>query len=110
RPPEFQQAADEAHKRFKDNQSDFLTLLRIWDFYQSLREKLGRSRLEKACRDSFLSLVRLREWGDVHRQLLEQCREAGMSIQARKIAIVDHEQSEHPNPTREKFADGYAPL
>ncbi len=69
RPPEFQQAADEAHKRFKDNQSDFVTLLRIWDFYQTLREKLGRSRLEKACRDSFLSLVRLREWGDVHRQL-----------------------------------------
>ena len=110
RPPEFQQAADEAHKRFKDNQSDFVTLLRIWDFYQSLREKLGRSRLEKACRDSFLSLVRLREWGDVHRQLLEQCREAGMSIQSRKIAIVDHEQSDHPNPTREKFSDGYAPL
>ena len=110
RPPEFQQAADEAHKRFKDNQSDFVTLLRIWDFYQSLREKLGRSRLEKACRDSFLSLVRLREWGDVHRQLLEQCREAGLTIQSRRIAVVDHEQPEQQNPTREKFSDGYAPL
>ncbi|MFN4904755.1 MAG: ATP-dependent RNA helicase HrpA [Planctomycetota bacterium] len=110
RPPEFQQAAYEAHKRFKDNQSDFVTLLRIWDFYQSLREKLGRSRLEKACRDSFLSLVRLREWGDVHRQLLEQCREAGLTIQSRRIAVVDHEQPEQQNPTREKFSDGYAPL
>ena len=110
RPPEFQQAADEAHKRFKDNQSDFVTLLRIWDFYQSLREKLGRSRLEKACRDSFLSLVRLREWGDVHRQLLEHCREAGLTIQSRRIAVVDHEQPEQQNPTREKFSDGYAPL
>lgn len=110
RPPEFQQAADAAHQRFRDSQSDFVTLLRIWDFYQSLREKLGRSRLERACRDSFLSLVRLREWGDVHRQLMEQCREAGLSIQSRRIAVQDPiaiDAAPAPAP-RERFADGYA--
>ena len=112
RPPEFQQAADAAHQRFRDSHSDFVTLLRLWDFYQSLREKLGRSRLEKACRDSFLSLVRLREWGDVHRQLMEQCREAGLSIQPRRIAVQDNLGGQTPQPVSGpgRFVDGYAEL
>lgn len=115
RPPEFQQAADAAHLRFRDPQSDFLTLLRIWDFYQNLREKLGRSRLEKACRDAFLSMTRLREWGDIHRQLMEQCREAGLSIQSRRIPTHDPDatptnSSQNPSTPRDRFADGYAEL
>ena len=115
RPPEFQQAADAAHLRFRDPQSDFMTLLRIWDFYQNLREKLGRSRLEKACRDAFLSMTRLREWGDIHRQLMEQCREAGLSIQSRRIPIGDPDAtptnaSQNPSTPRDRFADGYAEL
>jgi ATP-dependent helicase HrpA len=115
RPPEFQQAADAAHLRFRDPQSDFLTLLRIWDFYQNLREKLGRSRLEKACRDAFLSMTRLREWGDIHRQLMEQCREAGLSIQSRRIPTHDPDatptnSSHNPSTPRDRFADGYAEL
>ncbi|MCY3007384.1 MAG: ATP-dependent RNA helicase HrpA [Planctomycetota bacterium] len=115
RPPEFQQAADAAHLRFRDPQSDFLTLLRIWDFYQNLREKLGRSRLEKACRDAFLSMTRLREWGDIHRQLMEQCREAGLSIQSRRIPISDPDatpaKSSQTTPAPgDRFANGYAEL
>lgn len=110
RPPEFQQAADAAHQRFRDPQSDFLTLLRLWDFYQSLREKLGRSRLEKACRESFLSLVRLREWGDVHRQLMEQCRQAGLNIAARKFEPFDPSKTEESVQPRERFSDGYSQL
>ena len=89
RPPEKAAAADEAHFKFRDPNSDFLSYIRIWDFYQKLREELGRSRLEKACRDSFLSLVRLREWADVHRQLLEQCKELNLTIGKRKLVLTD---------------------
>ncbi len=89
RPPEKASAADEAHFKFRDPNSDFLSYLRIWDFYHKLREELGRSRLEKACRDSFLSLVRLREWADVHRQLLEQCKELNLAIGKRKLILTD---------------------
>ncbi len=71
RPPEHQQAADQAHAKFQDPHSDFLSLLRVWDFYHKLKEELGRSRLEKACKENFLSLTRLREWADIHRQLLD---------------------------------------
>jgi ATP-dependent helicase HrpA len=87
RPPEKASAADEAHFKFRDPNSDFLSYLRIWDFYHKLREQLGRSRLEKACRESFLSLVRLREWADVHRQLLEQCKEMKLGIGKRKVQL-----------------------
>ncbi len=89
RPPEKAASADEAHQKFRDPTSDFLSFLRIWDFYHKLREQLGRSRLEKACRDSFLSLVRMREWADVHRQLLEQCKEMNLSVGKRKAHLPE---------------------
>ena len=78
RPIEKKQQADEAHSKFANEESDFLTYLNLWDFYHGLREKLSRSQLRKACQQSFLSLVRLHEWQDVHRQLLQLCRENGI--------------------------------
>ena len=89
RPPEKASAADEAHLKFRDPNSDFLSYIRIWDFYHKLREELGRSRLEKACRENFLSLIRMREWADVHRQLLEQCKELKLSLGKRKLVLAD---------------------
>ncbi len=38
RPAEKQGDADAAHERFIDPQSDFLTYLRLWDFYHHLKE------------------------------------------------------------------------
>ena len=71
RPLEKQEAADNAHARFLDEQSDFLSLLKLWDFYHRLKETLSRSQLQKACRQNFLSWTRMREWLDVHRELME---------------------------------------
>ncbi len=107
RPVENQQAADAAHQRFRDPNSDFLSYVRIWDFYQALREQLGRSRLERACRENFLSFVRLREWGDVHRQLSEQCQDAHMKIGPRKFADKDAIAT---SSSESRFPDGYEPL
>lgn len=74
RPIEKQQAADEAQAIFQDGQSDFVSYLRLWHFYQEQREALSRNRLQKACRSRFLSYNRLREWEDVYRQLREMIR------------------------------------
>lgn len=91
RPPEKQQAADEAQAKFVDPNSDFLSFLRLWDFYHRLKEELGRSRLERACRDSFLSLPRLREWADIHRQLSELVTQQGLKSTQRiaKLGLVE---------------------
>ncbi len=94
RPPEKSAAADEAHLKFKDPQSDFLAYLRIWEFYQSLREQLGRSRLAKAMQENFLSMVKLREWADVHRQLLEQCKESKIAIPKKVLELPPLETEE----------------
>ncbi len=69
RPPDRQQSADERHARFRDPDSDFVSLLRVWDFYHGLKLQLSKSRRRKACSDNMLSFNRLREWTEIHRQL-----------------------------------------
>ncbi len=80
RPTEAQQAADEAHKQFTHERSDFLTLLNIWRFYHDLMHKLSRGKLQRACQQNFLSYVRMREWLDVYRQLRTLLEEADLKI------------------------------
>ena len=84
RPVDKQQAADEAHSRFADPDSDFLGYLRLWDFYHRLKDSTSRSQLRKACQRNFLSEIRLREWLDVHRQLLEMLAQSGLKAGKRK--------------------------
>jgi ATP-dependent helicase HrpA len=70
RPLEQAAAADEQHARFADERSDFLALLKLW-------RVLEQPSLRRFCREHFLSLPRLREWRDVHRQLAEALGELG---------------------------------
>jgi ATP-dependent helicase HrpA len=71
RPLEKQQQADAAHRRFAHPDSDFLTLLNLWDSAHGEFETMPQSRLRRFCRDHFLSYTRLREWRDIHAQLLD---------------------------------------
>jgi ATP-dependent helicase HrpA len=80
RPQEKQQAADQAHAPFNDKESDFLTLLNIWNFYEEQRQELSQNQLKKLCQKSFLSWMRMREWRDIHRQLTLICRDQKMAF------------------------------
>ncbi len=71
RPIDKQQQADEAHAQFRHRDSDFLTLLNLWDTWHERSNKLSNSQLRKWCHQNFLSWLRMREWVDVHRQLRE---------------------------------------
>ncbi|HTO05294.1 MAG TPA: DUF3418 domain-containing protein, partial [Opitutus sp.] len=75
RPMEKQQQADAAHRRFVHPDSDFLTILNIWETYHDEVEKLSQAKLRRFCHDHFLSYTRLREWRDVHAQLLDVLKE-----------------------------------
>ena len=78
RPLEKQQAADQAHLRFRDARSDFLSLLALWQFFaDALAEGLSHRRLVERCRAHFVSYLRLVEWRDLQHQLGEQVRELG---------------------------------
>lgn len=70
RPHDRQQAAEERHAQWADEQSDFMALLNLWNGFEEQRQALGASRLRDWCRKQFLSFQRLREWRDTHRQLL----------------------------------------
>jgi ATP-dependent helicase HrpA len=69
RPMDMQQAADEAHAKWRDENSDFVAYLNLWRWYEEKRAHLSTSQLRKACRTSFLSFMRMREWRDVYHQL-----------------------------------------
>lgn len=71
RPADAEAAADAAHRRFVHPDSDFLTLLAIWDAFHDEVEHLSQGRLRKFCRQHFLSYNRMREWRDIHAQLEE---------------------------------------
>jgi len=70
RPLERQQQADEAHQKFLDPESDFLSLLKLWDFYHQLKSQLSKGQIRKACQQNYLSWTRMREWIDVHAELV----------------------------------------
>ncbi|MGH8021920.1 MAG: DUF3418 domain-containing protein, partial [Opitutaceae bacterium] len=71
RPAGAEAAADAAHKRFVHPDSDFLTLLAIWDAFHDKVERLSQGRLRKFCRQHFLNYARMREWRDIRAQLEE---------------------------------------
>jgi ATP-dependent helicase HrpA len=78
RPLAKQQAADEAHRLFRDERSDFLSFLALWEFFaERLAEKLPHRKLVDACRAQFVSWLRLTEWRDVHAQLASELAELG---------------------------------
>ena len=71
RPLDQQAKADAAHRRFTHPDSDFLTLLAIWEAYHNEFETMTLGKLRKFCTTHFLSFLRMREWRDVHSQLVE---------------------------------------
>ncbi|QBF25741.1 ATP-dependent RNA helicase HrpA [Pseudomonas tructae] len=80
RPPERQQAADQAHAQWKDPDSDFAALVSLWRGFEEQRQALTASPLRNWCRKNFLNYLRLREWRDAHRQLSLICRDLQLSI------------------------------
>ncbi len=80
RPMDFQQAADTAQKRFVDKQSDFLSFLKLWEFYQKESKHLSQNKQRKLCRTHFLSYLRMREWQDIYKQLYTAIRELGWKV------------------------------
>ena len=69
RPADLAKEADEMQKRFVHKESDFLTLLNIWNAYHNEMDRLSQGQLRKFCKKHFVSYQRMREWRDVHHQL-----------------------------------------
>jgi ATP-dependent helicase HrpA len=70
RPGDARQQADAAHAVFADPKSDFVGVLNLWRAYHDAHEELTQSKLRDWCSRHFLSFMRMREWRELHRQLL----------------------------------------
>ncbi|MBK1680230.1 DUF3418 domain-containing protein [Rhodocyclus tenuis] len=78
RPQERAGAADAAHRRFADEKSEFLSWLKLWQWYAGeIAHKKSQRKLAQVCQENFLSPQRMREWHDVHAQLHAVAAEHG---------------------------------
>ena len=70
RPADARAQADAAHAQFTDPKSDFNGVLNLWAAYAGAHEEFTQSKLRDWCRAHFLSFMRMREWRELHRQLV----------------------------------------
>jgi ATP-dependent helicase HrpA len=80
RPTEHQQAADQLHGRFADENSDFLALLNLWRYLGEQQEALSGNQFRRTVKREFLHYLRIREWQDLHGQLRGTARRLGMTV------------------------------
>ena len=95
RPLEQQQAADEKHKLFDDEKSEFMGTLKLWHWIEQGRgvhgharqkheatdqHKLSNRQQEQRLREQFISPRRVREWRDIHSQLHTVVAEHGWRL------------------------------
>jgi ATP-dependent helicase HrpA len=80
RPLEYQQAADNVHRQFQSEQSDFLSYLKLWHFYIENSKYLSKNKMKKLCQENFLSYLRMQEWQDIYQQLYTLIKEHSWKI------------------------------
>jgi ATP-dependent helicase HrpA len=111
RPGDRREAADQVHGRFQDQDSDFLAYLKLWDFIHHLKATLSRSQWKRAVQQNFLSVVRVREWMEVYRQLSELAGTRAEGRGQRAKGGIPNQQSAISNPqSPANHRERYAPI
>ncbi len=80
RPAEVRAQADQAHARFTDPHSDFLTYLNVWEYVREQQHELSSSAFRRLCKAEYLNFLRIREWQDVVAQLREMSKPLGIDM------------------------------
>ncbi|MGJ8620012.1 MAG: DUF3418 domain-containing protein [Methylophilaceae bacterium] len=81
RPMDKRDAAASAHAKFAGEGSDFMSFLKIWDWYEhAFKTKKSNKDLLNQCHVNFLSFLRLKEWRELYLQLKEIVEELGFLL------------------------------
>ncbi|GHZ93611.1 ATP-dependent helicase HrpA [Vibrio cholerae] len=80
RPSDKQQSADDKHRRFNNEDSDFLTLVNLWHYIGQQQKALTSNQFRRQCKLDYLNYLRVREWQDVYTQLHQSTREMGFKL------------------------------
>jgi ATP-dependent helicase HrpA len=78
RPAARQQDADRLHKRFEDTSSDFFSYLALWEYLAANKAEMSGTQFRLMCQRELISYQRVREWQDVHAELVDICAEIGL--------------------------------
>jgi ATP-dependent helicase HrpA len=94
KPREAFTKAEAAHTKFTDKASDFISLYNIWKacFKNSdISKPFIRARdLKKFCSINYMSFKRMREWQDVHEQIVDILEESGFDFK-NQLAVAKPE-------------------
>ncbi|MCL9781240.1 ATP-dependent RNA helicase HrpA [Vibrio sp. S4M6] len=80
RPSDKQQSADDKHKRFFHEDSDFMTFVNLWNYLQKQQKSLSSNQFRKQCKQDYLNYLRVREWQDVYFQIHQVVRELDFKL------------------------------
>jgi ATP-dependent helicase HrpA len=80
RPIEHQQQADEKHAEFRDEDSDFVALLNLWNRFRDRQKHLSNNKFRQFCRQNYLAYMRLKEWAETYQQLRTLVKGMGMKL------------------------------
>ncbi|MEM0910012.1 MAG: ATP-dependent RNA helicase HrpA [Pseudomonadota bacterium] len=80
RPQEKQQQADTAHSEFIDKDSDFISILNLWNAIKGKQTELSNNQLRKWCAQRFINFQRVREWQDIVSQVKQVLSTINLSI------------------------------
>ncbi|CAN1517672.1 HrpA HrpA-like helicases [Burkholderiaceae bacterium] len=81
RPMHAREAAEQAHSTFTDDKSEFVAYVKLWNWYhEQVRHKESQRKLVALLRTHYLSPLRLREWHDIHSQLMALVGEQGWRL------------------------------
>jgi len=80
RPAEQRPQADQKHARFKDETSDFLTLLNLWRYVKQQQRDLSSSAFRRMCKAEYLNYLRIREWQELESQLRQVCKQLKIEV------------------------------
>ena len=78
---------DDKWAEFIHPDSDFLGLLTLWERCEN--ERVSQSRLRRFCAKYRLSFQRVREWREIHRQLLNACRRLGAGLNRKPAGYAE---------------------
>jgi len=88
RPMDKRQQADEFHRRFVDEHSDFVALLNLWDYLKERQRELSGSAFRRMCKREYLHYMRVREWQDLHSQLKHAAKSVDLQ---QNSSAADHD-------------------
>ena len=106
RPAEHRAAADELHRRFEVPGSDFLSLVKLWDYLREQQHALSSSQFRKLCRTEYLNYLRVREWQDLFSQLRQVAGQIGVRSRNLPAGASAGVTAGHPDRVHQALLSG----